>query len=178
MISGTSVTLGPILPADFPSLFRWADDLDAARFNETYRPAVVKSQEEFWYNTANDVSKVFFAIRKLGPSPIIGFVQIRNIDPVHRSALVGLRIGDEANRGQGYGSDALRLTVNYCWNHLNLSRIEMAVFESNQRAIKLYSTFGFAVEGVQRQALFIDGQWLNVVLMGLLHPSRSIGACF
>ncbi|HXP97608.1 MAG TPA: GNAT family protein [Telmatospirillum sp.] len=176
MIFGVSISLGPILPADFPSLFRWADDFDAARLNDVYRPAVVRSQEEYWLNTGNDASKVLFAIRKLNMPPIIGYVQIKNIDPIHRSAIIGIRIGDEANRSQGYGTEALRLAISYCWNHLNLSRIELTVFGTNPRAAKLYSSLGFDTEGVLRKAIFIDGHWLDVVLMGLLHPTRANGS--
>ena len=137
MIVGKLVTLGPIIPADFLSLFRWADDLDAARLNETYRPSVWKNEEEFWFNVGKDASKVFFAIRKQGSPAIIGYVQISNIDAVHRSALVGLRIGEVSDRGQGYGAEAMRLAVDYCWNHLNLSRISLIVFGTNERALHL-----------------------------------------
>ena len=173
MLEGSLITLGPILPTDFPSLFRWADDYETGLLNEPYRPAVWKNQEEFWLNIGRDMSRVYFAIRRIGAPAIIGYVQISNIDSVHRSALIGIRIGDEANRGQGFGSDALKLAITYCWNHLNLSRISLVAFETNDRAIRLYSSLGFEREGLVRRAVFIDGRWLDLVLMGLLHPSRS-----
>ena len=172
MLTGNLVTLGPILPADFNSLFLWADDIDAARLNETYRPAVWKAQEDFWFNRGNDSTRIAFAIRKLGAATIIGYVQINQIDAVSRSATVGLRIGDVANRGLGYGTDAMRLAMHYCWNHLNLSRITLVVFATNVGAIRLYANLGFVTEGLLRQAVFIDGAWVDLVLMGLLHPSR------
>jgi RimJ/RimL family protein N-acetyltransferase len=172
MIAGTKVLLGPILPNDFPSLFRWADDLEATLLNETYRPAVWKQQEEFWFASGKDNSRVSFAIRKLGESAILGYIQIAAIDQVHRSALVGIRIGNEHDRGQGYGTEALRLAVDYCWNHLNLSRIGLTVFENNDRAKRVYAALGFETEGVIRKAVFIDGRWLDVTIMSLLHPSR------
>jgi RimJ/RimL family protein N-acetyltransferase len=172
MLVGRLISLGPVVPADFQNLFRWADDLEAARLNEPYRPAVWKNQEELWFNVGKDPSRVFFAIRKAQTQPIIGFVQIHGIDPVHRSAMMGLRIGDAVERGKGYGRDALELAVSYCWNHLNLSRIGLVVFANNERAIKLYSAFGFAQEGYLKRGVFIDGKWLDVVLMALLHPSR------
>jgi RimJ/RimL family protein N-acetyltransferase len=174
MISGKLVTLGPILPPDFQHLFRWSDDIEAARLNEAYRPAVWKNQEELWFNQGKDPTRVTFAIRKIGPGalPIIGYVQIVNIDAVHRSALIGLRIGEESERGKGYGREALSLSVAYCWNHLNLSRIGLTVFATNERAVRIYSEFGFEREGVLRRAVFVDGQWVDVIIMGLLHPSR------
>ena len=173
MISGMLVTLGPILPTDFPNLFMWADDLEAAALNEHYRPAVWRNQDEFWMNIGNDSSKIYFAIRKRQDVNIIGYVQIWSIDPVHRSAIMGIRIGDAVNRGKGFGSDALSLAIDYCWKHLNISRISLMVFENNQRAIKLYAAHGFEEEGRLRKAVYIGGKWLDVVLMGLMHPSRT-----
>jgi ribosomal-protein-alanine N-acetyltransferase len=177
MIIGKRVTLGPIIPADLPALFCWSDDLDAARLNAPYRPSVWKNEEEFWSNVGRDSSKVFFAIRAQGNPAIIGYVQIFDIDAVHRSALVGLRIGEVGDRGRGYGTEAMALAVAYCWSHLNLSRIGLVAFETNERAIKLYTGLGFEKEGLQRRAVFIDGQWVDLVLMSLLHPSRTNGSC-
>jgi RimJ/RimL family protein N-acetyltransferase len=176
MLKGEKVTLGPIVPNDLQSLFLWDDDIEAARLNEPYRPTVWKNLENFWFNSGHDLSRVFFAIRKIGSQAIVGYVQIIEIDAVHRSAKLGMRIGNAADRGQGYGSDALRLAIHYCWNHLNLSRISLGVFGSNEPAIRFYSALGFETEGRQRQALFIDGAWIDFVLMGLLHPARRQSA--
>jgi len=172
MLPGEKVILGPIVPTDFASLFRWGDDLDAARLNEPYRPPTWRNQEELWFNVGRDPTRVFFAIRKIGSEQIIGYVQIINIDAVHHSATLGMRIGEAAERGKGYGRDALRLAIDYCWKHLNLSRIQLGVYGTNERAMRLYESFGFEIEGRLRKSLFIDGQWIDFVLMGLLHPRR------
>jgi [ribosomal protein S5]-alanine N-acetyltransferase len=173
VIFGTSVSLGPILPIDLPKLFLWADDSETAKLNETYRPAIWKQQEDFWTNIGNDASCVFFAIRPKRSTEIIGFVQITNIAAVHRSAVIGLRIGDAIERGKGYGGEALRLAIDYCWNHLNLSRLGLSVFAHNDRAIRLYASLGFETEGTLRKAAFIDGRWTDIVLMALTHASRA-----
>jgi len=172
MLQGEKVILGPIVPTDFPALFRWGDDLDAARLNEPYRPPTWRNQEDLWFNVGRDPSRVFFAIRKIGVESIIGYVQVTNIDSVHRSATLGMRIGESGDRSQGYGRDALHLAIHYCWNHLNLTRIQLGVYGTNERAINLYLRFGFEVEGRLRKALFIDGQWIDFVLMGLLRSGR------
>ncbi len=173
MISGTLVTLGPILPTDFESLFRWANDKEAARLNDVYRPADWRSQQEYWLNIGKNGAMVVFAIRKNGAPAIVGYIQITNIDPVHRSAMISIRIGDAVNRGHGYGREALALAQSYCWNHLNLSRIGLTVFQTNGRAIGIYAAAGFEQEGVLRKAVFIDGQWVDVVVMAINHPTRT-----
>jgi RimJ/RimL family protein N-acetyltransferase len=172
MLNGKLISLGPVIPADFPALFRWGNDVDSARVNEVYRPSDWNSHQEWWSNIGKDASKVIFAIRKQGSKDIIGYVQIINISGIHQSAHIGVRIGEAADRGHGYGREATSLAIDYCWNHLNLGRISLTVFKTNERALKLYSSAGFEMEGLLRRAMFIDGQWVDVVLMSMLHPSR------
>jgi RimJ/RimL family protein N-acetyltransferase len=173
MIKGSLVSLGPIIPNDFESLFRWANDAETARFNEVYRPQDWRGQQEFWANIGKNASMVVFAIRRNDSPSIIGYVQITNIDAVHRSAMIGIKIGDEANRGQGFGREALALAKAYCWNHLNLSRVGLTVFATNERALRIYAAAGFQQEGTLRNAVFIAGRWIDVVVMAANHPSRT-----
>jgi RimJ/RimL family protein N-acetyltransferase len=173
MIFGRTVALGPILPVDIPRLFQWGDDLDDARLNESYRPANWHRQVAFWLNAEGDPSRVFFAIRSRPDADIIGFVQIQNIQPIHRAATIGIRIGDVAERGRGKGREALEIAIRYSWDHLNLTRLSLSVFAGNEPAIGLYKILGFEEEGRSVRALFIDGRWIDVVTMALLHPDRQ-----
>jgi len=172
MLIGKLISLGPVIPADFPALFRWGNDVDSARVNEVYRPSDWNSHQEWWSNIGKDPSKVVFAIRKQGSNNIIGYVQIMNISGIHQSAHLTVRIGEASDRGHGYGREATCLAIEYCWNHLNIGRIGLTVFKTHERALKVYSSLGFETEGLLRRAFFIDGQWVDVVLMSMLHPSR------
>src|SRR5258708_26241353 len=104
-------------------MFCWANDAAAARLKLGHRPIDFQAHEEWWESFGKDETRVNFAIRKLGDTAIVGLVEIMNISPVHRSAEIGLRIGDEANRGRRYGKEAL----DFCWNHLNLNRAQLVV---------------------------------------------------
>jgi len=172
MIFGNAVALGPILPVDIPRLFQWTDDVEDARLNEPYRPANWHRQEMFWLNAEGDASRIFFAIRSRPDADIIGFVQIQDIQPIHRAATIGIRIGDAVERGRGRGREALQIAIRYCWDHLNLTRLSLSVFAGNEPAIGLYTALGFVEEGRLARAQFIDGRWTDVVTMALLHPDR------
>lgn len=173
MLLASRITIGPLAPNDFGPLFCWVNDVSAARLDFSYRPIDMMTHQQWWDSLGKDPAKVVFAIRKTTDPAIIGFVQIIGINSVHRSAELGIRIGEEKNRGQGYGKEALRLAVDFCWNHLNLNRVQLIVFKHNQRAIGAYKAVGFKKEGLLRKAAFIGGSWVDLVLMAALRPAPS-----
>ena len=55
----------------------------------------------------------------------IGVVDLRLLDPINRHATLGIAIGEPAARGQGHGSDALRLILAHAFSTLNLHRVQL-----------------------------------------------------
>lgn len=171
-----TVSLSALLPEDTGQLFVWMNDVDAARLDLAYRPTDWMAFKTWMDELPRTNTQILFAIRKLFESQIIGFVIFKNIQFVHRSAEIGLRIGAETERGKGHGKRALALALNYAWNHLNLHRVSLTVFAHNARAIAAYRAVGFEEEGRLKDAAFIDGEWVDVIVMAALRPrpaSRS-----
>lgn len=173
MLIAKHITIGPFVPEDCAPLFCWANDVAAARLDFSYRPVDMMAHQQWWNSLGKDPSRVVFAIRRITEPSIIGYVQISNISSVHRSAELGIRIGAEKDRGQGFGTEALALAVAFCWNHLNLNRLQLFVFSHNRRAVEAYQAAGFKKEGLLRKAAYIDGAWVDVTLMALLRPAQK-----
>jgi RimJ/RimL family protein N-acetyltransferase len=173
MINGRVVGIGPILPEDLAQLFVWGDDPEIARLNEPYLPKNADRERDFWLNPGGDPRRIFLAVRRIGRPDIAGYVQITAIDPIHRSASLGVLIGSADDRGRGLGRDAMELTIAFCRDHLNLSRLSLAVHADNAPAIALYEKLGFATEGVLKMAQFIAGRWVDLRLMALIAPHRD-----
>ena len=70
-------------------------------------------------------------------------------------------------RGQGIGTNLIRSTL-AATRTIGLHRVELTVRQNNTRAIELYKKVGFRVEGLQRDAVQIDGLYENIVCMALL----------
>jgi ribosomal protein S18 acetylase RimI-like enzyme len=70
-------------------------------------------------------------------------------------------------RGQGIGTNLIRSTL-AATRTIGLHRVELTVRQNNTRAIELYKKAGFAVEGLQRDAVQIDGLYENIVCMAIL----------
>jgi RimJ/RimL family protein N-acetyltransferase len=173
MLLANRITIGPFVPEDFGPLFCWANDVAAARLDFAFRPVDMLGHQKWWDGLGNDPTKVVFAIRKTIEPAIIGYVQIAGINGVHRSAELGIRIGAEKNRNQGFGKEALGLAVEFCWSHLNLNRLQLVVFKHNLRALAAYRALGFKKEGLLRKAAFIGGDWVDLIVMAALRSGET-----
>jgi RimJ/RimL family protein N-acetyltransferase len=70
-------------------------------------------------------------------------------------------------RGKGVGTRLIRTTLAGA-SALGLHRVELTVREHNTNAIELYKKVGFTIEGVQRDAVQVEGTYEGVVCMAML----------
>jgi len=167
------VSLSPIQQRDLDSLFVWLNDARAATLDLPYRPLDCLAFRDWLDRLPRETSQILFAIREAGRPEMIGFVLFKNFQSVYQTAELGVRVGDESERGKGYGTRAVRLALDYAWGVLNLHRVSLNVLAHNERAIVSYLHAGFVIEGTLREAAFIDGQWRDVVAMAALRPTQT-----
>lgn len=98
----------------------------------------------------------------------IGLTNLSRLDQANRSAVFGIGIVDSGRLGQGLGTEATRLVVDYGLNRLGLHRISLVVLADNVRAIAAYGKAGFEVEGRLRHTLWRDGRWHDDLIMAVL----------
>lgn len=82
------------------------------------------------------------------------------------TAVLGLAVLAEF-RGRGIGTALLRATLERA-RAVGLTRIELSVRENNERVVALYERFGFVREGIQRNAIRVDGMYESLLCMGLI----------
>jgi len=70
-------------------------------------------------------------------------------------------------RGRGIGTALLREALQRA-RAFGFTRIELAYRAGNARVAALYERFGFVREGVQRNAVRVDGAYEDLVCMALL----------
>jgi len=98
----------------------------------------------------------------------IGMCGLHDISRIHRSAILGILIGERTLLGKGHGSEALRLLIDHAFRRLNLHRLELGVFHTNARALACYRKLGFVEEGRLRKNRFVEGEYVDEIVMGLL----------
>jgi RimJ/RimL family protein N-acetyltransferase len=164
------IAIGPVMPDDMGALFTWLNDVEAAALDRTYRPIDFAAFKTWLDEAGRGGPQTLFAIRRIAEVKIIGYVTLTNILPIHRSAELNIRIGAESDRGKGYGRRAIKLILAHAFAHLNLHRIQLRALSHNERAIRAYEAAGFVREGLLGHAGFIEGKWVDIVMMATFSP--------
>ena len=118
MLKAEHICLSPLKCEDVSLFFEWINNRQLVLFNSPYRH-VHDSQHREWFEQIqkrNDA--VIFGIRLLENNELIGSCQLLNINWIHRSAELQVRIGDYEAQGKGFGSEAIRLLVDFGFKDL------------------------------------------------------------
>lgn len=83
------------------------------------------------------------------------------------TAVLGIAI-DQDWRDKGIGSQLMARVIDWAKTTRILSRIELAVFTGNARAIHLYQKVGFEIEGRRRKVACRDGKFIDDLIMALI----------
>ncbi|WP_244519950.1 MULTISPECIES: GNAT family protein [unclassified Ensifer] len=106
---------------------------------------------------------------------LVGEVRLDNVNHCDRRASFAIGILDPKLLGQGLGTAATKLVLAYAFGALALHRISLRVLAFNERAVASYLKCGFSVEGREREAALIDGEWHDDIMMGVLtHEFSSL----
>ncbi len=99
---------------------------------------------------------------------LLGEARLDGVDPHDKRARLAVGFYDTAKLGIGLGRQAVRLVLAHAFGPLGLHRISLRVVAYNERAIRCYRACGFVVEGLEREAAFVGGEWHDDVIMGVL----------
>jgi len=172
LFCGQLVRLSALNPATDAEVFaRWEVDSEYMRQLDSgpHLPHRVKKIEEGIEKEQQEApNTIAFSVRTLADDTLIGFVAFDEVNWQHGDTFVAIGIGDPAYRGNGYGTDAMRVMLRYGFMELNLWRVQLDAFSYNERAIKSYLKAGFVLEGRQRGMLLRDGHRWDFVYMSVL----------
>lgn len=153
---------------DTEKIVEWRNS-DSVRKRFIYQGLFTKESHENWIKTMVETGKVVqMIICETGTDKAVGSVYVRDIDKTHHKAEYGIFIGEKDARGKGYGTAAAKLMVQYCFDELMLHRLFLRVYAENERAIRSYEKAGFVKEAHLRDDVYIDGEYKDIVLMGIL----------
>lgn len=162
------MTLAVPQPEDFYEISDWYTDGDFIRKMDTQPARPLTGEDlERTYRNLDRSTEYYFHVRYQEDDRLLGFVTLYNIEWQNQIAQLAIAIGDPADRGQGFGTEALNLILNYAFNELNLYKVCLDVIATNQSAIAVYQNSGFEFEGTNKLAVKRDGKRYDLYHMGL-----------
>jgi hypothetical protein len=170
LLEGSKVKLVRPTRDDVPVLAEWSQDMEYSRLlrRGMVYPGSVEDTMGWFESWGKDEHFFPFMIRKLDDDRLIGMLAIKDVMWQARHCSFFIGIGKREDRGKGYGADALRVMLKYCFMEMNLLRVGLETMSYNPDAITAYERVGFVHEGRLRNFLYRDGVFYDMVLMGIL----------
>ncbi len=142
----------PVYPNDYYTLDYWKQQL-------------TNHADDF----QNDKSLHLCLYEKECPNTVIGTIHFSSI--IRRAAqfcFLGYGIAHKVE-GRGYMKEALRASITYAFEEMNLHRIMANYVPTNERSGRLLKSLGFVAEGYARDYLRINGEWQDHVMTALIN---------
>lgn len=147
----------------------WMNDFQVTDYiGRTGQVITLSGEKEWLENSAKNREKIDFNIIELANNKLIGTIGLMNFNWIERSAILGIFIGDGDYRSNGYGTEAIRLLLEYGFRYLNLHSIRLDLLEINERAHKCYLKCGFKDTGRNREEIFLNGKYYDRLHMDIL----------
>mgnify|MGYP003398634504 CR=1 FL=1 len=109
-----------------------------------------------------------FGIYDKNSHQLIGHISLYAIRRLpYSSAFVGYSL-DQNYVGRGIATDAVTLVLELAFNTLNLHRVEAYVTPENGASVRVLEKSGFHREGLLRELLYINGQWVDHYMYAML----------
>jgi RimJ/RimL family protein N-acetyltransferase len=166
ILIGEKVRLRPVQESDLPKFVEWLADREVTQWLSDVEAPTLQEEQEWYDRRRADPDSVNWAIETVD-GRLLGSVELRAV-PARRKAELGIGIFDKTQWDLGFGTETVRLILEFGFGELELNRIELTTAEENSRAIRCYEKVGFVREGVRRQDRMIDDRFGNTVMMSVL----------
>ena len=172
-LTGEKIYLAPFTRRHLESeqYYRWMNSLKiTSQFGmiEYLMPVSSKQLEAYYSTNAFSGHSILFAVHEKQSDKFIGTSKLGHLNWVSRCAEFGRVIGEKDMRSKGYGTEIIKLILEYAFLILNLNKVVAGTSVENIAALKTYEKFGFKIEGTIRKSWYKDGKLVDTIRVGLL----------
>jgi len=171
MITGKQVTLRGFEVSDSTEMLPYWNRKEFLDFSgrtcPLTREELVTWIQETWKERKKEKSFTFGIISNEN-SLLIGYIKLIILNHISRRGKLSIGIFNPSYRDKGLGTETVNLIIEYSFSTLNLLSLELNVFKNNPRAINCYTKIGFKKVGFRRKADYVNGEFLDDLVMDLL----------
>lgn len=156
---------------DLDDYFDWKKQEEYHNF----LPSAPKTKEEYvqslteiieGYDREKNPNLTWAVALKEGDT-LIGSVNIGKLSNTHRCCEIGWGLNPQYQK-KGYAYEASKRLLEHIFECLQMHKVACCVWEGNKPSHALAQKLGFVVEGIERQARFKNGKFLDATHYGML----------
>ena len=175
ILTGEKCRLRPLNKSDVGEAYvGWLNDPQVNRFlgvgNGEYRATLESIRhylERFQAPAGKPPADFIFAIIDTASGRHIGNVTLNGSGRPRGIADTGILIGEKEFWGKGYAFDAWGALIPYGFDRLGLRKILAGAVDNHAASLNVLKRLGFQVEGVLRGEFLLEGEYHDVIRMGM-----------
>lgn len=176
-LKGNSIYLRALEPEDLEFIYRIENDESIWEVSNTQTPYSKFLIRQYLENAHQDIyeaKQLRLAICTRDSNIAIGLIDLFEFDPKNKRAGIGIIIQNEANRGKGFGKEALGLLIDYAFAQLQLHQLFANIGADNEASSALFSTFGFQKIGLKKDWIFVNNRFQDEWLYQLINTKNEV----
>ena len=168
-LKGTNINLCVFRTDDeaIEKYLKWMNDEEILPWiNRNSKICQITDEENYARKEVPENIYRFNIVTKSGE--LIGNCDIK-VNHTKHDGCLGICIGENAGRNKGYGTEAIKMLIDYSFNQLNLHKIWLTLSAENPRALKCYEKAGMEKIGVMKEDTFSNGHWVDTIYMEIIN---------
>lgn len=174
------IKLEPFVQSDFQQLIDWvnSEELLIQWSGSLFSfPLTMDSLE--WYirdtNVVNESDAFVYKAVDIETGKMVGHISLGGLSWKNRSSRISRVLVSPDAGGKGICQQMTKAVLKIGFEELGLHRIGLGVYENNKAALNCYLKSGLNIEGVSRDILWYNNEYLSMVEMAILdHEWRAM----
>lgn len=167
------IKLEPFVQSDFQQLIDWIDteELLIKWSGSLFSfPLTIKTME--WYirdtNVPGESDAFVFKAVETETGEVVGHISLGGLSWKNRSSRISRVLVSPHAQQKGICQQMTKAVLKIGFEELGLHRIGLGVYENNKPALNCYLKSGMNIEGVSRDILWYNNEYLSMVEMAIL----------
>jgi RimJ/RimL family protein N-acetyltransferase len=163
------ITIKPFCREDLSDKYRnWFNNPDVCKYNShSLFPYTKDKMDKFMKNIEDGNPDIIWGIF-VSDCGHIGNCSIQSINWIYKSCEIAFVIGDTSQWGKGIGTVVGNFMLYHAFNKLNMNRVWTGTASTNKGMQAVAEKLGMKHEGISRQGMYLDGEYVDVCHYGIL----------
>ena len=170
-MAAPDVQLRDLQPEDKARLLVWRNSPEVAAYMYTDHQITEAEHERWFAGVEGDARRAYWIIEMDGEP--VGLANFYDIDQRHGRGAWAYYLAEPSVRGRGIGGYVEYLMIEKAFGDLGLRKLWCEVLEFNRGVVRMHQRFGFQEEARFRRHILKDGEFVDVLGLGLLDDEWS-----